>query len=89
MFCNVFFVALTEILTNESELADLNANLNFLLPSLMGLVPKNASNYPVITDRLKRFYLNGDDSINESNGHGFVQVNLCTAHTCCLPAHCT
>lgn len=57
---------------------DLNANLDNLLPKLMELTPADSSKLPLITKRLKEFYLNGSNIIKESNGHGFVDVSNAT-----------
>lgn len=54
---------------------DLNANLDRLLPKLMEITPNEPANIPAITKRLKEYYLNGSNSIKDSNSQGFLNVN--------------
>lgn len=72
-FCSTNFIA---ILTNKDLLEDLNANLDKLLPKLMELTPADSSKLPIITKRLKEFYLNGSNIIKEANGQGFINVSI-------------
>lgn len=52
---------------------DLNANIDKLLPKLMELT-NDLEKLPIITKRLKEFYLNGSNTIKDSNSQGFVNV---------------
>lgn len=53
---------------------DLNVNLDKLLPKLMEFTHE-PSKLPIVTKRLKDFYLNGSNIIKESNDQGFVNVS--------------
>lgn len=41
----------------------------------MEISPAESSNLPIITKRLKEFYLNGSNVIKQSNDQGFLNVN--------------
>lgn len=71
---NIAYICLA-ILTNKDLMEDLNENLEKLLPKLMELTPADTAKLPLISKRLKEFYLNGSNTIKESNGHGFVNVS--------------
>lgn len=58
---------------DKNLLEDLNTYIDKLLPKLMELTHES-SKLPIITKRLKDFYLNGSNIIKDSNSQGFVNV---------------
>lgn len=64
----------TAIVTNKSALDDLNSKLKDLLPKLMELEFKSKSKSDEIFEKLKNYYLNGSNIVNEENLQGFIDV---------------
>ncbi|KAJ6634299.1 Juvenile hormone esterase [Pseudolycoriella hygida] len=67
-------VRASAIVTNQPLLDDLNANLKDLLPKLMEIEMKTKRKSNELFEKLKNFYLNGTDIVNEDNRLGFIDM---------------
>lgn len=63
-------------MTNKVMLDDLNTKLKDLVPKLMEIEFKSKSKSDAIYEKLKNYYLNGSDIVNEDNEQGFIDVSL-------------
>lgn len=64
------------IVTNKVMLDDLNTKLKDLVPKLMEIEFKSKSKSDAIYEKLKNYYLNGSDIVNEDNEQGFIDVSF-------------
>lgn len=73
--CNIRILLLA-IVSNKALLDDLNTKLKDLVPKLMEIEFKSKSRSEEIYEKLKNYYLNGSDIVNEENQQGFIDVRL-------------
>ncbi|KAG4073456.1 hypothetical protein HA402_000680 [Bradysia odoriphaga] len=62
------------IVTNKVLLDDLNTKLKDLVPKIMEIECESKAKADSIYEKLKNYYLNGSDIVNEDNMQGFIDM---------------
>lgn len=70
----ILFSFVVVIVANPELLNAFNAHIDMLLPIVLELKPDDSSKLSYIIKRLRDFYLNGDNRIDNTNSHGFIDV---------------
>lgn len=63
------------LLSNKDLLDELNFRMDYLLPKLMELSPKDTNSLTLINRKIYDFYLNGSNMIDGNNTQGFQNVS--------------
>lgn len=75
LFLLCAFLFISAILANKKLLRDFNSQLEYLLPKILELSPKDTDHADEIITAIKEFYFNGSDIVSQENREGFMKVS--------------